>query len=488
MRRSTLLSGAMLSAAIGSVATAAAASNDQKPDVLFLFVDDLTFNGLNILGNDEVISPNFDKLISRGVSFTNNYNQGGWNGAISVASRSQLMTGMFLWNTSKEEGKDKYAGLMESRAMWPQVMKDAGYQTFHTGKWHMSHAKPDMLFDDVEVARIAGMPQYVKGHGYSRPKSEEDNEWLSWDPDELGYWLGGKHWTEVQADVTIDYINKNKDSEKPLFMTCAFNAAHDPRQAPKEYFDMYETSKIKIPESFLTIHPYCEEMGAGKNLRDEKLAPFPRTEYSIQRHRQEYYALITHLDAQLGRILEALEASGRADNTLIVFAADNGLSVGQHGLLGKQSMYEHSMKVPLVFVGCGLPEGQMRTQLTYMQDLVPTVYEIAGVDAPETMEFRSELNVINNKRAKSNYEQVYGAYMGAQRMVRNERYKLVFIPKAEKIYLFDLEKDKLEMNDLSGDKKYAKIIKELAQDYLKVAAEVGDTLDLAATFPEIFAK
>ncbi len=483
MKKPLLLSGAILSTTLGA---SAATSEGTKPDVLFLFVDDLMFNCLNVLGNDEVISPNLDKLISRGVSFENNYNQGGWNGAVSIASRSQLISGLYLWNTSNAANNNKYTDLIESRSLWPQVMQDAGYRTFLTGKWHMAHTVPEELFDNTEAVRQSGMPQYRKGAGYLRPKSEEDNSWLSWDTEEGGYWEGGKHWTEVQADATIDFIEEFQGSDQPLFITCSFNAVHDPRQAPKEYFDLYTTSEISIPESFLDIHPYCEEMGAGKGLRDERLAPFPRTEYSVQRHRHEYYALISHLDAQIGRILEALEASGRADNTLIVFSADNGLALGHHGLLGKQNMYEHSMKVPLVFIGCGLPEGETRSQLTYMQDLVPTVYEIIGIEAPSTMEFCSELNVLKNRGAKSNHDGIYGAYIQSQRMVRNERYKLFFIPKAKKIYLFDLKKDPLEMNDLSQSPKHAKIIKELAQQYLKLSAETGDSFDLTKHFPELF--
>ncbi|MFR9620997.1 MAG: sulfatase-like hydrolase/transferase [Rikenellaceae bacterium] len=483
MKRELILSSALLSTAVVGGVQAQSAS---KPDVLFLFIDDMTYDGLNVLGNDEIISPNLDRLIGRGVSFTNNYQQGGWGGAISIASRSQLMTGLQLWNTSAASAKDKYQGLMSDRVLWPQVMHDAGYNTFFTGKWHMADVHPDSIYDKTEVARIGGMPQYRKGAGYNRPQSEEDNTWLSWDPEELGYWVGGKHWSEVQADVTIDHINRSKDSREPLFITCSFNAVHDPRQAPKEYFDMYETDKIALPESFQEIHPLCEQMGSGKNLRDEKLAPFPRTEYSVKRHRHEYYALITHLDAQIGRIIEALEASGRADNTLIVIAADNGLAVGQHGLLGKQSMYDHSMKVPLIFVGCGLPEGEERTQLAYMQDLVPTIYEIAGIEQPATMQFHSQLSQLKSRKAKPNYESVYGSYMSAQRMVRNERYKLFMIPKAQSYYLFDVVKDPLEMNDLSGDKRYAKVIKELAQQYLDVAAEAGDKFDIKKSFPELF--
>ncbi|MFI3286128.1 MAG: sulfatase-like hydrolase/transferase [Rikenellaceae bacterium] len=468
-----------------------------KPDILFIFVDDMTYDGLNALGNRQLITPNMDKIVDQGVSFVNNYNMGGWNGAISQASRTQLITGMYVWNAYQEQEKDKFASLTAQRATWPQVMEDAGYKTFHTGKWHMWYLKPGDIFTQSELVR-GGMPSdhyifkaptngvnntYI---GYERPLSRDDESWQPWDTTNGGYWVGGKHWSEEQADVMIGYIEENRDSEQPLFMTCAFNAPHDPRQSPKEFVDMYDVDKIDVPSSFQPEHPYMEEMGCGKTLRDEELAPWPRTEYAIQKHRQEYYALISHLDVQVGRILKALEESGRADNTLIVFSADNGIAIGKHGLMGKQSMYDHSLKVPLVFAGCGLPQGETRTQLTYMQDLVPTVLEIAGVQPPESMDFVSELNIAKDGSQPSNRESLYGAYLDVQRMVRNQRYKLLLIPKAHKIYLFDLQRDPQETKNLYGKSRYQKEVDKLVEQYIALSAEVGDIYDITSSFPELF--
>lgn len=484
MKKLLLTSAAVAASLSGGVATAA---NDgaQHPDVLFIFVDDLTFNGVNSLGTSDVISPNIDKIVGSGVSFTNAYNMGGWNGAISTASRSQLMSGLYLWNTHSAMNRDKYAELSDNRDLWPQVMKDAGYKTFHTGKWHMSHIDAEQIYDKAVAVR-PGMPA-ITNSAYNRPQSRRDNSWQPWDMSQGGYWEGGQHWSEVLANHTIDYMRENRDSKEPLFICAAFNAPHDPRQAPKEYVDMYSVDDIEVPESFMAENPYMEEMASGKDLRDEQLAPWPRTEYAVQKHRQEYYALITHLDYHIGRIMEELERSGRADNTLVIFSADNGLATGRHGYIGKQSMYEHSMKIPLVFAGCGLPEGESRSQLCYMQDLVPTIYDIIGVETPQTMEFVSQLDVAKSDNSESKREAVYGAYLNKQRMVRDERYKLFFVPDADLVMLFDIERDPHELNNLYGKSaKYTAIAKGLAQKYLKVAAESGDRYDLAAQFPELF--
>lgn len=456
--------------------------HSQQPDVLFIFVDDLTFDGVNALGNKELITPNIDKIVESGTSFSNTFIMGGWNEAVSIASRTQLITGSYLWNAY--EGEDtKFASNMEQESMWPQVMDNAGYKTFMTGKWHMTHIGPTMLFDEVSNPR-GGMPRSVSS-AYNRPVEGVEDPWSPWDKSIGGFWNGGKHWSEVLADVSIEFIEENRDSEQPLFMFCSFNAPHDPRQAPQEYVEMYDLDGIEMPANFIPEHPLKSEMGAGKGLRDEYLAPFPRTEYAVKRHRQEYYAIITHLDHQIGKIVSALKKSGRYDNTLIVFAADNGLAVGSHGLLGKQSMYEHSVKVPLVFSGLNIPKGVKRKQLVYMQDLVPTIYDIVDVERPEGMEFISQYESIVSRRAKAR-DYVYGAYVDHQRMVRSDRYKLYFIPKAKTVYLFDIVRDPLEMKDLYGEPRYREIVKELAREYLILAEECGDELDLKDTYPEVF--
>lgn len=457
----------------------------EKQNVLFLFIDDLTYDGLNILGNHEIISPNLDKLISEGVNFTNAHIMGGWNGAISIASRSQLITGRYLWNTFDAQSH-RYKEEFEHQEMWPQVMKQAGYKTFQTGKWHMQDITADQLFDTCAKTRNGGMPS-ITPNAYKRPKSAEDNAWEAWDKTQGGYWSEDKHWSEILADETIAYIDANKDSAEPLFMFCAFNAVHDPRQSPKEYINMYDVDKINVPENFQDVHPYAKELGCSIQLRDENLAPFPRTAYSVQKHRQEYYALISHMDAQVGRILAALKKNGMDKNTIIVFASDNGLAIGQHGLMGKQSMYEHSMRIPLAFVGPGIPKGETRTQLVYLQDLVPTIYDLAGIEIPEHMEFTSQAKVLKNKKTPSIRKAVYSCYMkDTQRAVFDGNFKLFFIPKAKTYYLFDLKNDPLEMNDLSKDPKYKKKAKKLAKKYLELAIESGDAFDITSIYPELF--
>ena len=179
----------------------------------------------------------------------------------------------------------------------------------------------DKCFDVARHVR-PGMPNTVKS-SYNRPPAQGKDPWSPTDTSLGGFWEGGRHWSAVTADDAIDFLGESKAGKQPAFFYVAFNAPHDPRQSPQEFLDRYPIERIAIPKPFLPEYPYAEAIGAGKQLRDEKLAPFPRTERAVAVHRREYYAIMTHLDAQIGRILKALDASGKAENTWIFFTADH---------------------------------------------------------------------------------------------------------------------------------------------------------------------
>lgn len=453
----------------------------QKPNFLFIFADDHSYEAVNAMGNAEVITPNLDKLATSGVNFTHTYNMGGWNGAICVASRAMLNTGKFVWR-AQASGK-QYKEMDAQNQFWSQMLEQVGYDTYMTGKWHV-HYPADSLFQQVRHVR-PGMPKTVP-ESYNRPLSPEDTTWLPWHTKYGGFWQGGKHWTEVVADNAIDYLNMSKESENPFFMYLAFNAPHDPRQSPKEYVDMYPLENVAVPENFMELYPEKDDIGCSERLRDEKLAPFPRTEYSIKVHRQEYYAIITHMDDQIGRIINHLKETGQDKNTYIIFSADHGLSVGHHGLVGKQNMYDHSMRVPLFIAGPDIPENEKRDMQVYLQDIMATTLDLAGVEKPEYVEFNSLLPMINKEVATSKYEEIYGAYVNVQRMVRTDTHKLIVYPNAGVIKMFDVINDPLEVNDLSNKAEFAEIKAELVLRLKKQMLEMEDQLDLHQFFPEVF--
>ena len=195
-------------------------------------------------------------------------------------------------------------------------------------------------------------------------------------------------------------------------------------------------------------------------------------------HRQEYYAIISHLDAQIARILAHLEETGQAENTYIFFTADHGLSVGQHGLMGKQNMYDHSMRPPLMVVGPGIPKGRREKMAVYLQDIMPTAIEYAGGEVPEWVEFNSLRPMIEGKQEDSSYPEIYGAYMDLQRMIRVDDYKLIVYPNAEVIKLFDLINDPSEKFNLATATAQQERIRILFGKLQEQQVQMGDTLKL----------
>jgi len=457
----------------------AAEKKADQPNILFVFADDQAFDTIRALGNKEIQTPHLDRLVQNGMTFTHTFNQGSWSGAVCVASRCMLNTGRFLWKANgiyRQTEQERQAG-----RFWSEYLKKAGYQTYMTGKWHV-RADATKAFDRAGHVR-GGMPNQTP-QGYNRPHEGKPDAWKPWDTKFGGFWEGGKHWSEVVGDDAVSFLEEASKSDQPFFMYLAFNAPHDPRQSPKEFVDMYPLDKVAVPQSYLPTYPFMEAMGAGKGLRDEKLAPFPRTEYAVKVNRQEYYAIITHMDQQIGRILSALKKTGKADNTYIFFTADHGLAVGRHGLMGKQNMFDHSVRVPFMVNGPGIAAGTRSDAWIYLQDVMPTTLDLAGIEKPKHVQFNSLLPLMQGEE-KGGYEAIYGAYLALQRSVREGPYKLILYPKISQQVLYNVQQDPLELKNLADDPKYVKVKKKLFARLLELQQQTGDPLDLKGTFAEL---
>jgi arylsulfatase A-like enzyme len=450
-----------------------------KPNILFIFADDMAWEGVRACSGIDIDTPHLDRLAGRGTIFTHAYNSGAWHGAVCVASRTMLNTGLQLWDAKHHE-KNLKKEYQEKGRTWSQRLSKAGYTTCFAGKWHVK-MDPPKIFDITRNIR-PGMPGTV-GKAYNRPIEGQPDPWNPADPSVGGFWKGGKHWSEVLADDFETMLDQVKDGGKPWFMYIAFNAPHDPRQSPREHLDKYPLKRIKLPADYQPIYPHCEEMGAGRKLRDERLAPFPRTPFAVKTHRREYFALISHTDAQIGRILAALEKSGLADNTIIAFTADHGLACGHHGLLGKQNMYDHSVRVPFLIAGPNIPSKKKVSAPVYLQDIMPTSLELAGAGVDDDIAFSSVLPHLTGKGKLR--PAIFGAYMESQRMVTSGNKKLILYPKAKVARLFDLASDPLEKSDLIGRPDALKTARSLFKTLQGLQKKHGDNLDLAATFPDL---
>lgn len=462
----------------GAARSAVPEGQRRQPNILFIFTDDQAVDTIRALGNLEVRTPNFDRLVQSGTTFTHCYNMGSWSPAVCIASRSMLLSGRSVWRAQKiydEAEQERQAG-----RWWPEYMKKAGYQTYMTGKWHLK-ASPEKSFHVVRHVR-GGMPNDTP-EGYNRPLDGTPDPWSPFDLKFEGFWKGGRHWSEVVADDAVDYLKQASSQDSPFFMYIAFNAPHDPRQSPREFVEQYPPEKISLPKNFLPEYPFKDQIGCEPTLRDEKLVPFPRTEHAIRVHRAEYYAIVSHLDQQIGRILDALERSGKKDNTWIFFTADHGLAVGRHGLVGKQNLYEHSVRVPFVAIGPEVAAGAKVEAPIYLQDVMPTALELAGIDRPEHVEFNSVLPLLRKERSESSYSATYGAYLGLQRMIEADGYKLLVYPKAKRLRLYHVAEDPLETKDLADLAEQQPRIRRLAATLREWQAKFGDPLSLDEVLP-----
>ena len=448
-----------------------------KPNILFIISDDQSYETVRAFGHTDIDTPNLDRLAASGTTFTHAYNMGAWHGAVCVASRTMLISGRTIWRAKAAE-KKLNADLKANR-LWPQRMAAQGYETYFTGKWHIQ-ADAAKAFRHATHIR-PGMPG-ARPEGYNRPISGKPDPWSPSDPEFGGFWQGGKHWSEVLGDDSVAFLEQAAKSEHPFFMYLAFNAPHDPRQSPREYVDRYPLDRIKMPESFLREYPQKDAIGCGKNLRDEKLAPFPRDEHAVKVNRREYYAIITHMDAQVGRILDALEKSGKAGNTWIIFTSDHGLACGHHGLMGKQNMYEHSLRVPFIVKGPGVKAGAKIDAPIHLQDAMATALDLAGADR-KGVEFQSVRPMLTG--GSKGTDAVYAAYMDVQRAVIHDGWKLILYPQAKVAKLYHLSADPHETKDLAADPAMVGRKNALFAKLRKLQTEYNDKLDLAAVYPEL---
>lgn len=482
-----------------------AQSTQERPNILFIITDDQTYESINALNNPEIQTPNMDRLVSMGTTFTHCFNQGSWSGAVCVASRTMLITGQTVFRAPRNAAylggwaRDNTPEAEQSAVpLWSEVFTEAGYTTFLTGKWHNSdyaalkgftHAKSigKGMFETRD-------PGGSREPGYHRG-APDDSEWRPWDPKFTGHWMPevkdivyegdvkkigsyysvGQHTTELYTDNAVAFLEEHAaNPASPFFLYLAYNAPHDPRQSPREFVEMYPRDQIKLPPNYLPEHPF--DQGDHK-IRDEILAPFPRTESAVQLHRQEYYAIISHFDRALGRVLDALEANGQAENTYVILTSDHGLAAGMHGLLGKQNQYDHSVRMPLIIAGPGVEKGRTVDNLVYMQSIYATTCELTGLSVPETVEFPSLAPLVRGGE-EGGEEYIFGSYKDLQRMIRSERYKLIVYPQVNEVQLFDLEKDPYEITNLAEERKYRRIVKKMWKKLQEKQAELGDELVL----------
>ena len=403
----------------------------ESPNILFILADDQRYDVIRALGNEQIITPNLDALISNGTVFQNAYIMGAMNGAVCAPSRAMLITGRSLFDINP------YAGdhLDMPDTLLAEALSINGYSTFYTGKWHNGEKAFLKGFDQGSKIFFGGMSDH-----YQVPTRELTKTHQLSDIE-----IDSMHSSVLFSSAAEKFIRGYKKSA-PFFLQVSFTAPHDPRNMPQEFIEQYDTDKIDLPPNFATIHPFDN---GELDIRDEWLAGYPRTQEEIKANIVAYYAMITHMDLQIGKIISALEEKGLRENTIIVFTSDNGLAVGQHGLMGKQNLYEHSIKVPLIFQGPGIPQGMSDPQLVYTTDLFPTLCDLTGTSKPEDLDGISLINSFKNKKGKERSSLIF-AYKNSQRAIRKGEFKLIeYLVNGQKTgQLFHLKSDPWETKNL----------------------------------------
>ena len=458
---SVLLAGTIAGCKPGTERKEDVTDHGIRPNILILLADDQRADALGCSGNPYIRTPNIDSLARDGVRFTDAYIMGGHHGAISAPSRAMLLSGKYLFNVW-----DKLNGV----TTMPMHFGARGYITFGTGKWHNEKSAFEASFQQGRSVFLGGMSNHFKV-----PCRDMNSDGKLSEPELRGFS------TDVFADAAIEFISgyAGSDRKDPFFCYVAFTTPHDPYSPRPDYIGAYPDQSLPLPGNFMPLHPFQFD---DLTIRDENLSPWPRTPEIIRSALSDYYGLISHLDNRIGDIIKVLIDKGLYDNTIIVYAADNGLAIGSHGLLGKQNLYEHSMKVPLIMRGPGIKKGYASGSLVYLLDVFPTLTSLCNIAAPQGIDGRSLVSSLRGDTAQIR-SSVFTAYRNTVRAVRDGDWKLIRYPARDFSQLYNLRNDPLEMNNLAGNESLRPKLNEL-MDLMKAwQTESNDTAALSVANP-----
>jgi arylsulfatase A-like enzyme len=360
-----------------------------------------------------------------------------------------------------------------------ETFRQNGYTTYGTGKWHNGTDSYRRSFSDGDEIFFGGMwdhwnvPTYeFRADGkYNRLNNACIGQYFS---NKVTYTRAthinvGVHSTDLFTDKALEWI-KNYNCDEPFFMYVSYLAPHDPRTMPEPYDTMYDPDKMPL-ECFAGEHfRYGIE-----DVRDEIIEAYPRKVDAVKKHLADYFGMISHIDNRLGDLIRVLKEKGLYDNTIIVFTGDNGLAVGRHGLMGKQSCYEHSIRVPLIMTGPGIPKDLRDDSYLYLYDIFPTLCSLCNIEIPDTVE-GIDFSGLSNKRSMKRRKEVYAVFSDKVRTVKDDRFKLIEyrFQKVAVTQLFDLKNDPLETCNLADNPRYAEHRERLTNKLIEHGKKSGD--------------
>jgi len=409
----TLIASLACVVVIGRTAVTQPAADD-RPNILFIIADDQSPFDLRAYDPASPLeTPVLDRLAAGGMTLDGAYHMGSWSGAVCTPSRHMVMSGRTVWHLPKNGIRDAGPNPLcppdlEQNTL-AAVFNRAGYDTMRTCKKGNSYKAANSQFTVLREATKRGAAD------------EEGSAW--------------------HAEQVLDYLDERETTEDddPFFIYFGFSHPHDPRWAKPELLELYGANNDVVPEqahpkspplpeNYLPAHPFPH---GHPGLRDEvnvQGVKQRRDEPCIRNEIGRQYACGQNIDIQIGRVLDKLESMGELDNTYIVYTSDHGMAIGRHGLQGKQNLYEHTWRVPLIVKGPGIEAGSRAQGNVYLLDFLGTLCDLAGVEAPPTFEGISFAPVLQGKR-ETVRDVLYGVYCGGtkpgMRSVRQGDWKLI---------------------------------------------------------------
>lgn len=455
-----------------------------QPNIVFILVDQLRHDMLSCYGHSCAITPNIDKLAENGVLFENFYA----TNPICLPSRASMLTGKYVHDHHCHHNVDL---MNRDEICFPALLRDNGYNTAVIGKLHAweqwnAHCPVDHGFQYQSMtegkhsihSRVeeSGMYyDYLKEHNlplpFSYDSTEQINEML-WS--RISEYSPDDHIDGLITNRAIRFIDQhqNKLRSRPFMMQVGMCSPHEFYDPPQEYYDLYEG--IDIPEPVYDPDSVAQKSTMFREAVDKKLTDFklPKTVWDkktiekVKDMRRHYLATITFIDAQVGKIVDALKRNGSYDNTVIVFASDHGEYQGDHGMIIKgHFLYEANVHVPLIISAPKMIRQNVRIKdLVQNVDLFATFLELAKVPKPESSYSKSLLPLTKDADASGRDSVI--AEMYDRRMVRKGKYKLLYYSNEKYLELYDIETDPLEQNNLIYEKNqdkhsYDAIVQEL---------------------------
>lgn len=434
---------------------------DQRPNVLLLMSDDLAAT-LSCYGHPQAKTPNLDALSRRGVLFERAYCQF----PHCNPSRSSMLTGLRPNTTRVTNNEDNLYENIPGIMTLPHLFREHGYATARCGKiFHLGVPTGLESMDDPEAWNF-GTPfkderPYPPGRVSPVKVKAGNKQGLPWTEtistdDEL---VDGNF-----AKTAVEWLEK-RDPGKPFFLAVGFHRPHMPLVAPSKYFDLYSFDDITFPEE-----PTDDEADIPLPARNGAVPGYAITSTPEQRRAaiRAYLACVSYVDAQAGRILDALQRLGLTEKTIIIFAADHGWHLGEHKLWHKRSLFEECARVPFMVVAPGAKaNGQRSASLVELLDVFPTLCDLAGVPAPTNLQGKSLRPVLNDPAVKIHDAAFTQARRGANaefwgRTVRTERWRCTEWDEGKNgIELYDHDADPREFRNLAGQPEYAAVLGEL---------------------------